>query len=148
VTFRGDEVEVHWHGKPSQCKLAYKHPAPNWTDLYVSWSPLGTYFVTLHRPGMRLWGGPSWTAQQKFAHPLVKLLDFSPCEKYLVTWSHDPIVVPEGALQGPQYFSPEDEVGFCNDYMYYVSDSPVTGKQFGRVGREIWESSPNIPYHE
>ncbi|KIM85337.1 hypothetical protein PILCRDRAFT_66422 [Piloderma croceum F 1598] len=109
VTFRGDEVEVYWHGKPSQCKLAYKHPTPNWTDLYVSWSPLGTYFVTLHRPGMRLWGGPSWTAQQKFAHPLVKLLDFSPCEQYLVTWSHDPIVVPEGALQGPQYFSPEDE---------------------------------------
>jgi hypothetical protein len=97
---------------------------------------------------MRLWGGPSWTAQQKFAHPLVKLLDFSPCEKYLVTWSHDPIVVPEGALQGPQYFSPEDEVGFSNDYIYFASDSPVTGKQFGRVGREIWESSPNIPYHE
>jgi translation initiation factor 3 subunit B len=39
----------------------------------------------------------------------VKLLDFSPCEQYVVTWSHDPIVVPEGALQGPQYFSSEDE---------------------------------------
>jgi translation initiation factor 3 subunit B len=110
ATFRGDEVEVHWHGKPSQCKLAYKHPDPNWTDLYVSWSPVGTYIVTLHRPGIKLWGGPSWKAQQRFAHPLVKLLDFSPCEQYLVTWSHDPIVVPEGALQGPQYFSPEDEV--------------------------------------
>ncbi|KAL4245822.1 translation initiation factor 3 subunit B [Abortiporus biennis] len=107
VTYRGDEVEVFWHGKPSQCESAYKKL--NWTDLYVSWSPLGTYLATLHRPGVRLWGGPSWAAQQRFAHPLVRLIDFSPNENYLVTWSHDPIVVPEGAQQGPQYFSPEDE---------------------------------------
>jgi len=40
---------------------------------------------------------------------LVKLIDFSPCENYLVTWSNEPIVVPEGAVQGPQYFSPDDE---------------------------------------
>lgn len=26
-----------------------------------------------------------------------------------MTWSNEPIVVPEGATQGPQYFSPEDE---------------------------------------
>lgn len=65
--------------------------------------------ATLHRPGVRLWGGPSWSHLQRFAHPLVKLLDFSPNENYLATWSNEPIVVPEGALQGPQYFSPEDE---------------------------------------
>ena len=39
----------------------------------------------------------------------MRLIDFSPNEQYLVTWSHDPIVVREGAEQGPQYFSPEDE---------------------------------------
>jgi len=39
----------------------------------------------------------------------VKLIDFSPCENYIVTWSNEPIVVPEGAIQGPQYFSPADE---------------------------------------
>lgn len=81
----------------------------NWTDLYVSWSPMGTFFATLHRQGVRLWGGPSWEPQQRFAHPLVKLIDFSPNEQYLVTWSYDPIVVREGAEQGPLYFSPEDE---------------------------------------
>lgn len=70
---------------------------------------MGTYFATLHRQGVRLWGGPSWEPQQRFAHPLVKLLDFSPNEQYLVTWSYDPIVVREGAEQGPQFFSPEDE---------------------------------------
>ncbi|CAL1700106.1 unnamed protein product [Somion occarium] len=107
ATYRGDEVEIHWHGKPSQCEVA--HNRLNWTDLYVSWSPLGTYLASLHRPGVRLWGGASWSGLQRFAHPLVRLLDFSPNENYLVTWSHDPIVVPEGAQQGPQFFSPEDE---------------------------------------
>lgn len=75
----------------------------------MSWSPLGTHFASLHRQGVRLWGGSSWEPLQRFAHPLVKLIDFSPNEQYLVTWSFDPIVVREGAEQGPQYFSPEDE---------------------------------------
>ncbi|KAH6917282.1 eukaryotic translation initiation factor eIF2A-domain-containing protein [Coprinopsis sp. MPI-PUGE-AT-0042] len=107
VTYRGDEVAIHWHGKPSQCEVAHK---PEWKDfLYVAWSPLGTYIATLHRQGVRLWGGPSWKPVQRFAHPMVKLIDFSPCENYMVTWSNEPIVVPEGAVQGPQYFSPDDE---------------------------------------
>ena len=24
VTYRGEDVEIYWHGKPSQCELAYK----------------------------------------------------------------------------------------------------------------------------
>ena len=89
-----------------QCSMLLQ----DWKDfLYVAWSPMGTYVATLHRQGVRLWGGPSWKPQQRFAHPLVKLIDFSPCEQYLVTWSNDPIIVPEGAVQGPQYFSPNDE---------------------------------------
>ena len=90
--------------------MTFNLPLQEWKDfLYVAWSPLGTYIATLHRQGVRLWGGSSWKPQQRFAHPLVKLIDFSPCEQYLVTWSNEPIVVPEGALQGPQYFSPDDE---------------------------------------
>lgn len=65
--------------------------------------------ATLHRQGIRLWGGPSWAPVQKFAHPLVKLIDFSPNERYIATWSNEPIVIPEGAPQGPQYLSHEDE---------------------------------------
>ncbi|KZT30474.1 translation initiation factor eIF-3b [Neolentinus lepideus HHB14362 ss-1] len=105
--YRGNDVEIHWHGKPSQREQAYKHT--EWTDLYISWSPQGTYMTTLHRQGVQLWGGPSWLLQQRFAHPYVKLIDFSPCEQYLVTWSNEPIVVPEGAMQGSRYFSPIDE---------------------------------------
>ncbi|KAH7883687.1 translation initiation factor eIF-3b [Phlebopus sp. FC_14] len=107
VTYRGDDVEIHWHGKPSQCEVAYSKK--NWTELYASWSPLGTYLATLFRQGVRLWGGPSWEPQQRFAHPFVKLIDFSPCEQYLATWSHDPITVPPNLPQGPETFSPEDE---------------------------------------
>ncbi|KAJ6604757.1 eukaryotic translation initiation factor eIF2A-domain-containing protein [Mycena vulgaris] len=107
VTYRGEDVEIYWHGKPSQSEIAMK---PDWKDfLYVAWSPLGTYIATLHRQGVRLWGGSSWKPQQRFAHPLVKLIDFSPCEQYLVTWSNEAIVVPDGAPQGPQYLSPDDE---------------------------------------
>jgi translation initiation factor 3 subunit B len=43
--------------------------------------------ATLHRLGVILWGGPKWTKYQKFHHPGVKLIDFSPCEKYVVTYS-------------------------------------------------------------
>jgi len=107
VTYRGDQVDIHWHGKPSQCEIAHQ---PDWKDfLYVAWSPLGTFIATLHRQGVRLWGGPSWKPTQRFAHPMVKLIDFSPCENYLATWSNEPIVIPDGAPQGPQFFSPDDE---------------------------------------
>lgn len=41
---------------------------------------------------MRVWGGESWAGIGRFAHPFVKLLDFSPCENYLVTWSQEAIV--------------------------------------------------------
>jgi translation initiation factor 3 subunit B len=34
-----------------------------------------------------LWGGPKWSKCQKFHHPGVKLIDFSPCEKYVATYS-------------------------------------------------------------
>jgi translation initiation factor 3 subunit B len=70
---------------------------------------MGTLLATLHRQGIRLWGGTSWSPVQKFAHPLVQLIDFSPNERYLVTWSNEPIIIPEGAPQGPQYLSREDE---------------------------------------
>lgn len=39
----------------------------------------------------------------------MQLIDFSPNERYLVTWSNEPIMIPEGAPQGPQFLSPDDE---------------------------------------
>ncbi|TDL19507.1 translation initiation factor eIF-3b [Rickenella mellea] len=109
ATYCADKVMIHWHGKPSQCEIAYERTdGKNWTDRYVAWSPLGSYFATLHHRGVRLWGGPTFEEVEKFAHPFVTLIDFSPCERYLVTWSHEPIVVGEGLQQGPRFFSPSD----------------------------------------
>jgi len=86
VTRYNDETEIWWNdpGKPNQVpSYAKKH----WSDSYVSWSPRGTYLATFHRLGIMLWGGPSWKKLQRLNHGGVKLIDFSPCENFLVTWS-------------------------------------------------------------
>ncbi|KAN0060482.1 Translation initiation factor 3 subunit b [Thecaphora frezii] len=107
VICRGDDVEIAWHNKNSDPQVA--HSRQRWTETYVQWSPLGTFLVTFHRQGIALWGGPSLERFMRFPHPGVRLVDFSPNEKYLVTWSHEPIQVPENAPIGPQHFGPEDE---------------------------------------
>jgi translation initiation factor 3 subunit B len=61
----------------------------------------------MHRQGVKLWGGPSFQLIQRFAHPLIKRLDFSPDESYLVTFER--ISIPENAPQGPQYLGKENE---------------------------------------
>ncbi|KAF9662035.1 hypothetical protein SADUNF_Sadunf18G0011200 [Salix dunnii] len=85
------DTEVFWndarHLKPDPVyKRAY------WTESFVQWSPLGTYLATVHRQGVAVWGGASTFNQlMRYAHPQVKLIDFSPGEKYLVTYSsHEP----------------------------------------------------------
>lgn len=58
-----------------------------WTDSIVVWSPMGTYLATFHKQGLALWGGDDFGQIAKFAHEGVTLAEFSPCEKYLVTFS-------------------------------------------------------------
>jgi len=58
-----------------------------WTETYTKWSPRGAYLATFHGKGIALWGGENMKQIQRFAHPGVQLIDFSPCEKYLVTFS-------------------------------------------------------------
>ena len=49
----------------------------------------------MHVKGVLLWAGPSWARLKRFTHPGVNLIDFSPNENYVVTWSHRPIQVDE-----------------------------------------------------
>jgi len=81
-----EETEIWWNdpAKPNQEAL---HSRKHWSDSYVSWSPRGTYLATFHRLGIKLWGGPSWKCLLKINHGGVALIDFSPCENFLVTWS-------------------------------------------------------------
>ncbi|XP_060560213.1 eukaryotic translation initiation factor 3 subunit B-like [Ruditapes philippinarum] len=58
-----------------------------WTETYVRWSPQGTYLATLHQKGIALWGGPKFDQIMRFSHPGVQLIDFSPCERFLITFS-------------------------------------------------------------
>ena len=52
----------------------------------MKWSPLDTYMVTIHARGIALWGGQDFHKVQKFSHPNVQYIDFSPCERYIVTF--------------------------------------------------------------
>ncbi|XP_043717989.1 eukaryotic translation initiation factor 3 subunit B-like [Telopea speciosissima] len=87
----GSDTEVLWndsrHLKP---ELVYRRGY--WTESFVQWSPLGTYLATVHRQGAAVWGGATtFNRLTRYAHPQVKLIDFSPGEKYLVTYSsHEP----------------------------------------------------------
>ncbi|XP_010525888.1 PREDICTED: eukaryotic translation initiation factor 3 subunit B [Tarenaya hassleriana] len=83
----GADTEVLWndarHLKPEPV-----HKRTYWTESFVQWSPLGTYLVTLHKQGAAVWGGATtFNRLMRYQHPLVKLVDFSPGEKYLVTYS-------------------------------------------------------------
>ncbi|KAK3057725.1 Translation initiation factor 3 subunit b, partial [Coniosporium uncinatum] len=103
VMFRHETVGVFWNEKdePPENIVDRQH----WTEAFVQWSPMGTYLTSMHAQGVQLWGGRSWSRQKRFAHPGVNLVDYSPNEKYLTTWSHRPITVEEGS----PILSPEED---------------------------------------
>mmetsp|Transcript_39693 Transcript_39693/g.112613 ORF Transcript_39693/g.112613 Transcript_39693/m.112613 type:complete len:705 (-) Transcript_39693:127-2241(-) len=81
-----DQTEVCWNdarrGNPEE---VYKRAF--WTESFVQWSPRGNMLATMHRQGVAVWGGPSFTRLNKFGHSGVRLIDFSPAEKYMVSYS-------------------------------------------------------------
>ena len=93
VMFRADNVGVFWNRK----KEAPENNVDRqfWTEVFVQWSPMGTYIATMHKKGVQLWGGPNWSRQTRFPHPDCNMIDFSPAEKYITTWSFKPIEVNE-----------------------------------------------------
>jgi translation initiation factor 3 subunit B len=91
--YRGESVSILWNNSRDQPETIVERQ--NWTETFLEWSPLGTYLTSVHQQGVQLWGGPSWTRFCRFPHPFVNLLQFSPGEKYLVTWSNRPISIPD-----------------------------------------------------
>lgn len=93
VMYRGDNVSVCWNNEKDAPESIVDRQ--HWTETFVQWSSMGTYLTSIHQQGVQLWGGSSWQRLQRFPHPFVNLVDFSPNENYLVTWSHRPISVPD-----------------------------------------------------
>uniref|UniRef100_A0A383V8L2 Eukaryotic translation initiation factor 3 subunit B n=2 Tax=Tetradesmus obliquus TaxID=3088 RepID=A0A383V8L2_TETOB len=82
----GDEVVVMWNdGRRFRSEEAYKRTY--WTESFVQWSPMGNYLATMHRQGVAVWGGPSFQRLARYSHQNVQLIEFSPAEKYLMTYS-------------------------------------------------------------
>ncbi|KAL8851772.1 MAG: hypothetical protein Q9221_003382 [Calogaya cf. arnoldii] len=93
VMYRGESVGVFWNKKKDSPENIIDRNS--WTEMFVQWSPLGTYLATMHARGVQLWGGPSWQRVHRIPHPVCNLIDFSPGEKYMTTWSFKPIEVAE-----------------------------------------------------
>lgn len=93
VMHRADTVGVFWNNDRDTPENIVDRQF--WTETFVQWSPLGTFLTSVHAQGVQLWGGASWSRLQRFGHPFVHLVAFSPNENYLVTWSPRPIVVGE-----------------------------------------------------
>jgi translation initiation factor 3 subunit B len=86
VLRHGDETSVFWNdGKRSRAEQVYSRN--NWTESFIQWSPHGNLLATMHRQGVAVWGGPSFIRLQRFSHPNVRLIDISPNEKFLITYS-------------------------------------------------------------
>ncbi|EEH16485.2 eukaryotic translation initiation factor 3 subunit B [Paracoccidioides brasiliensis Pb03] len=102
--YRGDKVGVFWNMKkdPPENIVDRDH----WTQLFVQWSPQGTYLASVHPQGVQLWGGPQFTKEKQFPHPFVQLIEFSPGESYLTTWSARPI-----QIEGPHPILSYEEDG-------------------------------------
>ena len=82
----GDDTEIYWND-PKQGKAEDVYRRSFWTESYVQWSPRGNMLATVHRQGTALWGGPSFNRLMRFSHPGVALLDFSPAERFMITYS-------------------------------------------------------------
>lgn len=84
VIYDAGEKTAIFANSPEPTKIEERS---RWTETYTRWSPQGLYLATFHAKGIALWGGEKFTQFQRFSHPGVQLIDFSPCERYLVTFS-------------------------------------------------------------
>jgi len=69
-----------------------------WTETRFQWSPKGTYLSTFHDRGIALWAGEEFNQFMRFSHVGVQLIDFSPCEKFLVTCNPNRAGIDDQAL--------------------------------------------------
>jgi len=131
----GEFVSVYSNSFPDASEVQTRR---NWTETYVQWSPLGTYLATFHGKGIALWGGAEFKSLQKLPHPGVGFIDFSPCERYLVTFSTN------APLDDPKAFIIWDTRTGAEKRAFHVEDPPALpafkwshdGKFFARMTKD------------
>jgi len=82
ITNAGAKTSICLNSVPEPSVVAERD---RWTETMVRWSPRGTCLATFHQKGIALWGREDFKQIQKFHHPGVQFIDFSPNEKYIVT---------------------------------------------------------------
>mmetsp|Transcript_10169 Transcript_10169/g.30552 ORF Transcript_10169/g.30552 Transcript_10169/m.30552 type:complete len:728 (-) Transcript_10169:256-2439(-) len=86
VVRHGDETEVLWNDAArSQPEDVYKRSF--WTESFVQWAPYGSLLATIHRQGIAVWGGSSFNRICRMSHQNVHLMEFSPNESYIISYS-------------------------------------------------------------
>ncbi|KAK6462501.1 translation initiation factor eIF3 subunit [Scheffersomyces coipomensis] len=100
---------VYWNKKKLDPEPVIE-PRKAFTSKYAKFSPKGTYLFSIHPQGVQSWGGSDFSSIHKYVHNQVRLVDFSPNEKYMVTLSPVPITLPEGTGDRSSFpFGPESE---------------------------------------
>ncbi|THD25765.1 Eukaryotic translation initiation factor 3 subunit B [Fasciola hepatica] len=80
----GEIGSVYWHNAVEPTIAVERN---RWTEGWMRWSPRGTYLATMHQPGAILWVGEKFQRLGRFPHQGVKMIDFSPMERFMVSLS-------------------------------------------------------------
>ncbi|KGQ84452.1 eukaryotic translation initiation factor 3 subunit B [Candida albicans P60002] len=104
-----ETVGVYWNKKSADPEPVIE-PRKGFTSKYAKFSPKGTYLFSIHPQGIQSWGGANFNSIKRFFHQQVRLVDFSPNEKFMVTLSPIPISLPDSTVDRAQFpFGPESE---------------------------------------
>lgn len=96
VVQNDNDTTVFWNTRfEEKIENSVVESRKNWSTNYVRFSPKGSYLFSYHPQGVTAWGGANFDCLRRFYHPNVRTSSVSPNEKFLVTFSADPIVLTE-----------------------------------------------------
>ena len=81
-------TEIYWNDSPRPvCVNDGKSDEISSSLDTVTWTPLGSYLVTMHGRGLILRGGDNFAQISRLPHASVCAFSFSSGERYAVTWN-------------------------------------------------------------
>ncbi|OMH79562.1 Eukaryotic translation initiation factor 3 subunit B [Zancudomyces culisetae] len=139
-TLADQNITALWNngGKVVETILTRK----DWTETYLQWSTQGTYLMTMHRQGVVLWGGSSWNKIMRFVHLGVRLVDTSPQETYIITYSNEPLrveAVNDVLGAGNEHLNPFTEADEGNHFCVWETQTGRLLRTFGYVTNDNGE---------